>query len=121
MDTSGSDPLRLLNGALIVEISGVLGRGGFEEENASLPVAGDGAVFFPTRDDAKVAFGELKVLLFPQFDGEGSVQDEKELIRRVVVVPVEGPFQFGKLNVLIIQFTNDAGRPLLVKLAQFFA
>src|SRR5262249_35676793 len=56
----------------------------------------------------------------PQLNVERSAKDKKEIVRLVMFVPVERPFELGHHDVVVVVSGNSAGREALGELFELF-
>jgi hypothetical protein len=73
---------------------------------------GDGAVLNTAGDDEELAGMELYTLV-PELHHEAAAVDEEELVFMLVKVPVKGTLKLDELELLAVEVSSDAGRPVL--------
>ena len=92
-------------------VAGVLDGGGFEEQYFDF-VVGYGAVVDSAGHYYEVAFGERDGSV-AELHAEAAANDEEELVFGGVIVPDEFALELNELDVLAVEFANDAGIPVI--------
>src|SRR5690606_9183877 len=98
-------------------VAGVGGAGGFDEEKGGF-LFGDGLVLHAAGDDVEVAGAEGHVA-FGHADGETAREDEKEVVRVLVVVGYELAEGLDDHDVVAVEGGDGARCPMIRKLGEF--
>jgi len=75
---------------------------------------GDGEMFHASGDDDELALVQLDVSI-PQPDQQLALDDQKQFVFGIVVMPDKLALEFCQLDVRIVEFARDAGMPLVLK------
>jgi len=76
----------------------------------------DGFVLDPARDDEELALVELDYPV-SKVNRELAGNDQEQFVLGIVVVPDEFALELGKLDVLVIQLTDNARAPVFRELS----
>ena len=97
-------------GAWSLDVAGVLGGDGFDQNDPAF-LFGDWVMQGAARDDAEVARGELDVGLIVDLDAHVAAEDLEEFVLVIVFMPNELTLELGYFYVLVVNLTDDFGRP----------
>ena len=92
-------------------VAGVLDGCRFEEHHFDFMV-GYGAMLDSTRNYYEIAFGEGDGSV-AELHSEASAYDKEELVFGGVIVPDELALELDELDVLAVEFADDAGIPVI--------
>jgi len=70
-------------------------------------------------NDEELAFVEFDDPV-AKVDRQVAVEDQKEFVLVLVMVPDELTFQLGEFDMLSVEFTDDSGAPVFSELLEFF-
>jgi len=114
---------QLRYGALVDDVAGVQGRGGFEQQEPAFFV-GYGLVFHSARDDDELAFFDQFVMLakvfIPEMHAEAAFDNQKHFVFMLVVMEDEFAFELIELDRLPVQLGSDVGLPVFGDPGEFF-
>src|SRR5262249_34539533 len=86
----------------------------FDEQDVHFPFVGYRTVFDATRDDEQLARPECHRSV-SELDGQSTVEHEKKVIRFIVLVPYEGPFDLRHHEVMPVEPADGARSKVLGK------
>ena len=125
MDTDGRrvrgrlQTFQCFSGSLVAQVARIERRRRLEQEDVNL-VRSDGLVFNSARNDEEVTLVELDYPV-AKVNGQMAVEDEKEFVLGLVMVPDELALEFRKLYVLAVQLANNPRAPVLLDLLELLA
>src|ERR1035438_9207834 len=92
--------------------------GGFKQHYVNL-LASDGAVLRASRHDHEFTFRKLHGFLSAcgifVIHAERAVNNQEQLVLRVMMMPNEFALELDQLHVLPVQLTHDLGRPMILE------
>ncbi len=112
------DPLKVVDGAVVFDISGIESGGGFEEDDPAF-FLGDGPMFGSAGDDDELA-GFDPFVVVAELHAEAAFDDEKHFVFEVVMVEDEGAVELDEFDLLSVEFGGDAGLVEVGDMGEFF-
>jgi hypothetical protein len=105
-------------GALVDDVAGVQGGGGFEEKKPAFFV-GDGLVFHSAGDNDELAFAD-PFMVVAEFHAKAAFDYEEHFVFVFVVVEDELALEFVELDGLAVELGSDVGLPVFGDFREFF-
>ena len=105
-------------GALVDDVPGVQGRGGFEQQEPAFFV-GDGFVFHSAWDNDELAFAD-PFMVVAKFHAEAAFDYEEQFVFVFVVVEDELTLEFVELDGLAVELGSDIGLPVFGDFGELF-
>ena len=113
-----SNTFELVDGTFVLNIAGIEGRGGLEEDDPAF-LLGDGTVFGSARDDDELA-GFDPFVVVAEFHAEAAFDDEKHFVFVIVMVEDEGAVELDEFDLLSVEFGGDSGFVEVGDMGEFF-
>src|SRR5215470_8691891 len=113
-----SNPIQLRNRPFILKISGIQRRLRFEQNHMRFFIS-DRQMLDASRHDEEFTLAHKSVAV-AKFHAEHAFYNEKELVFIVVMMPDEFAFKLGGFYIMIVQFADDFGTPILSEHGKLF-
>jgi hypothetical protein len=82
-------------------------------------LVGNGEMFHTMGNDDKFAFADNHFMI-AEAHAEGALHNEKEFVFEVMMVPNEFALELNSFHLAVIEFPDDTGVPVVLKLTEFF-